>query len=165
MKNVGISDGYWYCQAQEREKWRSICSQSVELPNQLVKNVVCHVCSKSFQRECDEARHKCTVERSEPIQEQAGAVQCQLCDRWFRSRGGLAVHRCREDESAINRPAVNPQVPLVCGICGRQFRRSGDLKHHKCNEPQSDAVQCPTCQRWFKNTRGLTIHWRAKHQV
>ena len=91
LKNVGISDGYWYCQAQEREKWRSICSQSVELSNQPVKNIVYHVCSRSFRRECDKARHKCTVERSKPIQEQADAVQYQLCDRWFRSRRSLAM--------------------------------------------------------------------------
>ena len=65
------------------------------------------------------------------------------------------VWQCTDvgDESAINGPTVNPQVPIVCGVCGRQFRRSGDLKRHKCNEPQSDVVQCPTCQRWFKNTR------------
>ena len=91
-------------------------------------NVVCHVCNRNFSRECDKARHKCIVERSKPIQEQAGAVQCQLCDRWFRSREGLAVHRCREEsEPAVDRLAVNPQVPVICGICGQQFRSSGGL--------------------------------------
>jgi len=69
-----------------------------------------------------------------------------------------------EVELTTNRPAVN-QFPLVC-VFGRQFRRFGDLKRHKCRDPQPDEVQCPTCQRWFKNTsRGLTIHQRAKHQV
>ena len=46
LKNVEISDGYWYRQAQEREKWRSICSHSVELLNQPVKDVVCHGASE-----------------------------------------------------------------------------------------------------------------------
>jgi len=82
LKNVGINNGYWYDQAQERGKWRFVCSQRVELLNQLEKYVMC------FRRECDKARQKCTVERSKPIQEQAGAVQCQLWDRWFRSQGG-----------------------------------------------------------------------------
>ena len=25
---------------------------------------------------------------------------CVLCKRWFRSRGGLAVHRCRQEDDA-----------------------------------------------------------------
>ena len=49
----------------------------MEMPSQSAKNVVCHVCNR---RECDEARRKCTVKISKPIQEQAGAVQYQLCD-------------------------------------------------------------------------------------
>ena len=82
LKNVGISDGYWYRQTQERENWRSICSQNVELPSQPVKNAVCHVCSRSFRRECDNACHKCTVERSKLIQEQSGL---------YRSRNSLVL--------------------------------------------------------------------------
>ena len=74
----------------------------------------------------------------------------------------LAVHRCKEEsEPAVDRLAVNLQMPVMCGICGRQFRRSGDLKHHKCTEPQDDAVQCLTSQQWFRNARGLAVHQRA----
>ena len=40
-------------------------------------------------------RDKCIEERSKPISEQRGAVICSSCHRWFRSRGGLAVHVCR----------------------------------------------------------------------
>ena len=40
------------------------------------------------------ARHKCIAERQKPVREQRGAVQCERCGRWFRSRGGLAVHAC-----------------------------------------------------------------------
>jgi len=118
LKNLGTSDGCWYQQAQERDEWRFVCDQSsvVDMPNQLATNVVCHVCGR---RNCDKAWHRCTVERSK---EQVGDVQC---DRWFRSQGGMAVHRCREVESTTNGPAVN-QFLLVGGVCGRQFRRSGD---------------------------------------
>jgi len=77
----------------------------------------------------------------------------------------MAVHRCREDELATSGPVVYQQLPKVCGVCRRQFSRTGDMKCHKCSEPQSNAVQCPTCHHWFRSTRGLTVHQRAKHQV
>ena len=44
-----------------------------------------------FRREGDKKRHKCVLERSKPVSEQSGALQCS---RWFRSRGGLSVHCC-----------------------------------------------------------------------
>ena len=47
LKNVGINNGCWYVQERERDKWRIVCSQRVELPNQLEKNVVCHVSKES----------------------------------------------------------------------------------------------------------------------
>ena len=49
---------------------------------------------QSFRRESDKLRHKCLDERQKPVCEQRGAKQCSHCQRWFRSRGGLAVHRC-----------------------------------------------------------------------
>ena len=52
----------------------------------VARDVVCQVCSRSFRRESDK-RHKCVAERQRPVYEQSGAR------RWFRSRGGLAVHR------------------------------------------------------------------------
>ena len=56
---------------------------------------VCEVCARKFRRESDKKRHKCLAERQKPISEQRGAVRCQQCHSWFRSRGGLTVHRCR----------------------------------------------------------------------
>ena len=32
------------------------------------------------------------------MREQKGAVQYEKCMRWFCSRGGLTVHRCRREE-------------------------------------------------------------------
>ena len=64
LKSVGMSDGCWCCQIQDGEKWRSVWSQSVKIPNKPAKNVVCHVCIRRFRRECDKTCHKCTVKRS-----------------------------------------------------------------------------------------------------
>ena len=52
---------------------------------------------QKFRRESDRKRHKCVAERRKPISEQHGAIQCTACSRWFRSRGGLAVHTCRPE--------------------------------------------------------------------
>ena len=55
------------------------------------RGVVCEVCSRSFRREGDK---KCVDERRKPVSEQRGAAQCLTCRKWFRSRGGLALHTC-----------------------------------------------------------------------
>ena len=57
-------------------------------------NVVCEMCSRKFRGESNKKRHKCLVEGQKPVNEQKGTVQCQVCLRWFKSKGGLAVHRC-----------------------------------------------------------------------
>ena len=67
----------------------------IEEASVAVRDVVCEVCARKFRRESDKKRHKCLAERQKPISEQRGAVQCQQCHSWFRSRGGLIVHRCR----------------------------------------------------------------------
>ena len=40
-----------------------------------------------------------TSERQKPVWEQHGAVQCSNCSHWFRSQGGLTVHRCDPRQS------------------------------------------------------------------
>ena len=69
-----------------------------------------------------------------------------------RSRGGLAVHRCRRPEESPDSGggrAAAPQGQVVCRECGRTFSRQGDLKRHKCLlersrpvEEQRGSVQC-----------------------
>ena len=56
--------------------------------------VCCQIRGRSFRRESDKKQHKCVEERSKPEWEQHGAVWWADCQRWFRSRGGLTVHRC-----------------------------------------------------------------------
>ena len=51
------------------------------------------VCQRDFRRPGDFKRHKCIPEQQKPVQDQHGAVQCEWCHRWFKSAGGLAVHK------------------------------------------------------------------------
>ena len=46
-------------------------------------------------RETSRGHHKCPLERSRPVEEQRGSVQCTLCHSWFRSAGGLVMHKRR----------------------------------------------------------------------
>ena len=70
------------------------------------------------------------------MKEQAGAVQCDKSERWFRSRGGLTVHACRreEEQQSEEQPygVTMAATGVTCIECGRNFRRPGDLKRHKC---------------------------------
>ena len=160
--------------------WRKVWGHSLdeqqqaELPR-VEKGVLCSECRRCFRRERDRARHKCIAGRRRPVREQTGAVQCVSCGRWFRSRGGLAVHRCRrEEEPAPQAPgsetgaATASQGQVVCGECERTFGRQGYLKRHKClterrkpiNE-QRGAAQWTVCQKWFRSAGGLAIHRRV----
>ena len=62
-----------------------------------------------------------------------GILQCASCQRWFRSREELAVHKCISDYHTCNgeSESVAPQEVLCTG-CQRSFRRPGDLKRHRC---------------------------------
>ena len=125
------------------------------------KEVECTVCGRQFRRECNKACHKCSQERRRPVRQQEGAVRCV----WFRSRGGLAAHRCDREEGAggqysssdittmasagagvqqvrsgqDGRPDRNTGVQ--CGECGRRFCRPGDMKRHKCVAERARPVE------------------------
>ena len=45
----------------------------------VVREVLCELCSKSFNRESDKQRHKCVDERQRPVCEQRGVTQCSQC--------------------------------------------------------------------------------------
>ena len=119
------------------------------------------------------ARHKCRDERAKPVDEQRGSVKCGGCGRWFRSKGGLAVHRCstsnQEGESAddtqTSTRTQGGDQAVECSVCDRKFRRPGDLKRHKCRgerekpiQEQRGAVQYGKCGRWLKSRGGLAVH-------
>ena len=103
LRNVEVGEHEWYAEAsRSRAGWRVLCQVGLvngreartSQASTVVRDVVCELCSRSFRRESDKQRHKCLDERQKPVCEQRGATQCSQCQRWFRSRGGLAVHRC-----------------------------------------------------------------------
>ena len=104
LKDIEVEESEWYREAgRSRAGWRGMYRQGMESHREaeivqaaaVSKDVVCEVCSRCFRRESDKKRHKCLREREKPVSEQRGAAQCLQCQRWFKSRGGLAVHTCR----------------------------------------------------------------------
>ena len=103
LRNVEVGEHEWYAEAsRSRAGWRVLCQVGLvngreartSQASTVMRDVVCELCSRSFRRESDKQRHKCLDERQKPVCEQQGATQCSQGRRWFRSRGGLAVHRC-----------------------------------------------------------------------
>ena len=108
LKEIKVPECDWYKTATtSRSAWKTAYKQGVanlveaqlasstQRPQQAQRQFQCEVCSRSFRRDSDRKRHKCTSERSKPVCQQKGAALCQVCQRWFRSKGGLAVHTCR----------------------------------------------------------------------
>ena len=71
---------------------------------------------RAFKQQGDLKRHKCLSEREKPVKEQQGAAQCAVCQRWFRSAGGLAVHErvnTREPQEVPNASRVPNLAPSL----------------------------------------------------
>ena len=84
---------------------------SMQVENMTVE---CKECGRTFRRNCDRKRHKCLAERAKPVKEQRGALQCSKCQKWFCSRGGLAVHQCRESREPLSEtPATDEDSALL----------------------------------------------------
>ena len=123
--------------AQDRRQWWELCLQCLDVQQGYtqVKDVICALYGRSFSRKSDKACHKSIAEREHPIEEQSGTVfQCQRCECWFYSAGGLAVHRynIHEQSAQATNTVSNQLQPILCSVCDRTFSRSGDLKRHKC---------------------------------
>ena len=99
-EDIEVSEEKWYDEAVRlRAGWSTLCHDGLErwrCALVVVRDVMCEVCSRTFRRQSDKARHKCMEERRKPIREQQGAIQYSNRFKWFRSKGGLTVHRCLE---------------------------------------------------------------------
>ena len=76
--------------------------------------VECKECGRTFRRTSDKKRHKCLAERAKPVKEQRGSLQCSKCQKWFSSRGGLAVHKWRKSREPLTEtPATDEDSALL----------------------------------------------------
>ncbi len=107
LQQIGVKDEWCKLTTISRDGWRSRCREGVRRRlesraaaarsrSSVGRGVWSGLCNRRFRREVDKKRHKCADEKKKPLSQQKGAVKC-TCNRWFGSRGGLAVHRCRSD--------------------------------------------------------------------
>ena len=103
LEDIAVAEEEWYAEAREsRVGWRTAYSLGMEryrkaqaeVVSATAKDMVCEVCFTTFRKVKDKKGHKCVNERRNPLCKHLGAVQCQSCQKWFRNRGGLAVHIC-----------------------------------------------------------------------
>ncbi len=102
---------------------------------------------------------------------------CPVCARTFKSRSGLARHKCA---AARQLPVALQPGARQCLTCERWFRSAGGLAVHKCREVFSESVvpdqtpvtvnrnpvtnlqccvfHCELCDRCFKSCAGFHRH-------
>jgi hypothetical protein len=118
LRDIQVEESGWYDRATtSRCEWKSTCRQGVERHQEISchqratecrpQQYECEVCHRRFSRDSDRKRHKCVNERSKPAQEQRGAVQCQTCRRWFRSKGGFGCPQmCTYPRVHLKNPCI-----------------------------------------------------------
>ena len=168
----------WLTLAQDRPAWREAIAKT---PDDLVEcnnnKVTCKVCNRSFTARGIH-RHKCSAVRSLPVAQQPGARHCGVCDRWFQSAGGFAVHRCVERQTSDEIPAVSTRCSLNldccqhhCSICDRCMKSQAGFNRHNCtrgkrlrkDQRTNLPIQCSICNERFSRPQDLTRHRRQKH--
>ena len=89
LRTTKVSEDDWYELATtSRQEWRALYREALDVmrasdpqgatPQALTPTQVeCQECGRTFRREGDRKRHKCTSERQKPVREQQGAVQCE----------------------------------------------------------------------------------------
>ena len=171
LKAVGAPPA-WYALAQSHPDWRKLFTEFSAHPTP-ARSVSCDLCHRDFSRPSDLARHKCIQERSLPVQNQRGAVQCSACQRWFRSKGGRAVHSCPASSSFSSpHPSATPTLPHVstatgiqCSACHRELRNNSGFSRHKCvrakrcsSAERTDFQFMCDCGRKFRRKQDLSRH-------
>ena len=139
------------------------------------------MCGRTFKSRSGLARLRCTAVRSLPVQDQPGARQCPNCQRWFKSAGGMAVHKCRgqpQSVAASSPPASESVItaqrcPITslqcckfhCSNCGRCFKSNPGFNRHNCSRGKtretdrtSFAFSCSSCNRRFRRQCDLKRH-------
>ncbi len=181
LKAVGALDNWYRLANESRSAWRTCYRQQDPSPSVPIVVVACDVCQRSFSRSSDKQRHKCLPERRKPVELQSGSIQCQKCLRWFRSKGGLAVHKCQSTISessatvgcsqhlaaSVSVPAILPCCTAHCPSCNRCFKSASGFRRHNCQRGKRSPVIDRTsfsfhcsCQRKFRRSQDLARHQR-----
>ena len=168
----GLTKEWYPIACESRADWRTMYAEPVENVPQ-PDPVITADCNRSFSHPGDRARHKCVVERAKLIAEQRGACHCGDCGRWFRSKGGLAVHCCSAPQPQPPEPrqvyVQDACCAAHCAVCACCFRSVQGRGRHRCSRtgPRPTAQQRNSfshvcvCSRRFRLPHHLRRHQAA----
>ena len=146
----------------------------------------CMKCKMRFRLQDELSTHKqsrCPKLRQMSCEENTDDDRnhCNMCDRTFRSKGGLTLHMktnhggdkpfkcmkckmrfCLQDELSTHKQSSCPKVlKKTCEECGKQCKSSRDLKSHQ-TEVHLVTYPCSVCNRLWRTSEALERHMR-KH--
>ena len=117
MRTRGNSEKLYSDYSTSNEKNNiSEMKKSIEVCNQILKQVLCDICNKTFTSPEKLKIHVTETHQAEP-------VQCKLCDEVFESRKSLQDHSNSNHNSAIEK----------CNHCSKWFTKNS-MKKHDCQK-------------------------------
>ena len=136
LKDIGVKEDDWYEEAtRSRAGWKAMylvgledCRETQAAMATVAAGMWCVRCALGASGGSVTGRGTSVQLRGRSLSEQRGAAQCLQCLKWFRSRGGLALHRCepgslegcREAQAAMDTVAGRD---VICEVCSRGTRR------------------------------------------
>ena len=120
----------------------------------------CPACSRLFQTRKSFSSHYRQAHGIVEVERQAagGSLQCDKCDKTFRSQAWLNRHK-REVHDDTERE------DLKCEKCDKRFRDRGTLtKHMRDAHPEDGALHtCAECGKVCRSRGGLKQHMNLTH--
>lgn len=164
VRHLDLDGGDWFGVTQDRSVWRGAYKASAAPRPAKRPRTECETCGRTFSRS-GMSRHKCIPERQKPVSQQRGSRMCKVCGRWFRSPGGLAVHKCQGATEICTTTAAAPAPIVLQRSAGALPLQTSASAAQRMPLVQSCCkAHCNACGRCCRSLRGFQIHSCEKHR-
>ncbi|CAH1793093.1 unnamed protein product [Owenia fusiformis] len=135
---------------------------------------VCHICG---------SRYKHTSQYRNHMELHRGPIVCDLCDKTFKSRANLRLHKRGVHEQAtevfqcdqcpqmfyikhrLNRHILSHSKPFVCTYCNQRFGYKKYLTQHVRIHTGEKPYKCSMCGVGFRQKNSLNVHNKSHHST